>query len=106
MNNIIQIYRAIKLKTIIYEAGDLEATIHCELQFDQKSISTKLVVSHTDLNRLISKMDHQNENWIESNKQVLYLEDGSQLIEYQFTNQLDTTIHNFHFSHSYAQIGA
>jgi len=106
MNNIIRIYNAIKLKSIVYETGDSQATIHCELQFDQKTISSKLIISHSDLNRLISKIGPHNSDWIESNKQVLFLEDGSQLIEYNFNQQADTTIHNFHFNHSYAQIGA
>lgn len=106
MENIIQIYKAITIKSIVYETGDIEANILCDLEYEHKIISTKLVVSLTDLNRLISKMSSTDSEWLENRMETLYLEDGSQLIEYNFKNHANSVIQDFHFNNSYSQIGA
>ena len=106
MENIVQIYQAIKVKSIVYETGDSQAKISCDLIFDRKTVSTQLLISHTDLNRLISKMTNTDSEWVSNHMQSMYLEDGSQLIEYNFESQNNETIQNFHFNNAYAQIGA
>lgn len=106
MEKIVKIYKAIKIKSIVYETSDTEAKINCELKYDSKIISTKLLISQTDLNRLIAKMTNTGSDWLDNNMQMLYLEDGTQLIEYNFDNSNNQIIHDFHFNNSYAQIGA
>ncbi len=106
MEKIVQIYQAIKVKSIVYETSDTDAKINCDLVYGSKTVSTKLIISQTDLNRLIAKMDNSGSDWLEDNMQMLYLEDGTQLIEYNFENSNNQVIHNFHFNNTYAQIGA
>lgn len=106
MEKIIKIYDSITVKSIIYESGDLDATILCNIHYGKKSIATKLIVSQTDLNRLLSKMTSTDSEWLETNKESLYLEDGTQLIEYNFAQNTPSNVENFHFQNAYAQIGA
>ncbi|MFK8039562.1 MAG: hypothetical protein AB8B74_14825 [Crocinitomicaceae bacterium] len=106
MEKIIKIYQAIKIKSIVYETGDTEARINCDLKYSSQTISTKLLVSQTDLNRLIAKMATTGTDWLENNMETLYLEDGTQLIEYNFDKSNNQIIHDFHFNNTYAQIGA
>jgi len=107
MEKILQIYKTLKVKSIVYETGDSQAKISCDLVYGKKTVSTKLLISQTDLNRLISKMaNNTHSEWLDNTMQSMYLEDGTQLIEYNFEDQNNSAIHNFHFNNTYAQIGA
>ena len=106
MENILQIYKAINIKSIVYETGDVEATILCDLEFENRTVSSRLLVSLTDLNRMISKMSNYDSEWLEHNMESLYLEDGSQLIEYNFKNHTNAIIPDFYFKNTFSQIGA
>lgn len=106
MSNIVKIYEEISIQSIVYENGDFEAEINCTLKYKNKNIQTKLMVSQTDLNRLLAKLNCQGyelgETFIESH----YLEDGTELIEYNFKALHQQPIHNFQFINTYTQIGA
>ncbi|MFD1551630.1 hypothetical protein DNU06_03000 [Putridiphycobacter roseus] len=106
MSNIVKIYEEISIQSIVYENGDYEAEINCTLKYKNKNIRTKLMISQTDLNRLLAKLNCQGyefgEDFIESH----YLEDGTELIEFNFENKQQHAIHNFQFMNTYTQIGA
>ncbi len=107
MEKVLQIYQAIRVNSIVYEAGDLQAKINCDLVFGNKTVSTNLLISQTDVNRLIAKMSTSNHSeWLDNSMRSMYLEDGTQLIEYNFSDHLKGTVNNFHFNNSYIQIGA
>ncbi|MDX1351046.1 MAG: hypothetical protein R3279_12390 [Putridiphycobacter sp.] len=106
MEKIIKIYDSIRVKSIVYESGDADATIICDMEFGEKIITSKLLVSQTDLNRLIAKLVSNGSEWLENTCEVLYLEDGTQLIEYNLEDQTRNQIQDFQFNYSYAQIGA
>lgn len=106
MEKIVKIYQAIKVKSIVYETSDTEAKINCDLIYGSKTVPTKLLISQTDLNRLMAKMTNTGSDWLDDNMHMFYLEDGTQLIEYNFGNNHNQIIHDFHFNNTYAQIGA
>jgi len=56
MKTVFSIYKQLKVNEVSYETGDDFVTAHCEIKMDGKLIPTKIQMSHSDLNRIISKI--------------------------------------------------
>ncbi len=105
MEKLITIYDKINVNSISYEKGDTEAQINCELQFKKKCIHTKLIISQSDLNRILSKITANGFELKSEEITSLFMEDGTEIIEYNF-DSAHHAIYDFHFNNSYIQIGA
>jgi len=106
MKKIKPIYDEIILKSIVYENGDAEAELNCQIKYRKKAIDTKLIVSQTDVNRLLSKMACQGFDLNDKKIEFMDLDDGTQVIEYSFNENNLHSIYNFQFNNTYTQIGA
>ena len=106
MDSLITIYDKITLHSISYEKGDLEAQINCELHFKKRIVQTKLVISQTDLNRIISKITANGYELKSEDITSLFLGDGTEIIDYNFNQSYDSTLYDFNFNNTYKQIGA
>ena len=105
MEKLVTIYEKINVNSISYEKGDSEAQINCQLEFKNKSIQTKLIISQSDLNRIISKITANGYELNSEDITSLSLGDGTEIVEYDFTGS-NHTLYNFHFNNNFKQIGA
>lgn len=106
MEKLVSIYDQIIISKISYEKGDSEAIINCKLFFKRKTIETKLVISQTDLNRIISKIDRFGNGINYENIYSFLMEDGTEIVEYNFSPSNTNYIENFKFNNSFTQISA
>jgi len=105
MEKLVTIYEKINVNSISYEKGDDEVQINCELQFKKRNINTKLIISQSDLNRIISKIIANGYELKSEDITSLFLGDGTEIIEYNFGGT-DHALYDFHFNNTYKQIGA
>ena len=108
MDSVISIYNRLTIKEVTYEVGDDFATATCELSFEGKKVLSQIMMSHTDLNRVIAKISSFGYEFKVENINHLCFEDGTEIIDYKFENVFGETIalENFQFNQSIKQIRA
>ncbi len=99
MNTIYSIYNKIKVNEVSYETGDAFVTAHCEIIMTDEVIETQLVISHSDLNRIIAKIVSLGYEFKVENVSKLDFQDGTEVIDYKFENVFGENIvlENFQF---------
>ncbi len=104
MKKLLSIYKNIVVKQVSYEKGDENVRLKCILVFDSKQVSTTLIISQSDFNRLLSKIILNGYD-IESNTiETINFGDGTEIVEYNFKNTV--SLHQFNFNHHVKQISA
>lgn len=108
MDNIISIYEKLIIKEVTYETGDNIVSAKCDLITHGERIETEMLISHTDLNRIISKIMAAGYDFEVKQVNTLEFEDGTAIIDYTFENVFGEAIvlENFQFSQSVQQIRA
>ena len=108
MDSIVSIYNKLTIKEVTYEVGDNFVTATCELSFEGKTVLSQILMSHTDLNRVIAKISSLGYEFKIENINHLSFEDGTEIIDYKFENIFGETIalENFQFNQTIKQIRA
>ncbi|MFT4602516.1 MAG: hypothetical protein ACI857_002702 [Arenicella sp.] len=108
MKTIFSIYNKIKVKEVSYETGDNFVTAHCEVLMNDEVIDTKLIITHSDLNRIIAKIVSLGFEFKVDNISRLDFEDGTEIIDYKFENVFGENIvlENFQFNQEIKRIRA
>ena len=108
MKNIVSIYNRLTIKEVTYEVGDDYVTATCEMSFEGKTVLSQIIMSHTDLNRVIAKISSIGYEFKVENINHLCFEDGTEIIDYKFENVFGEAIalENFQFNQSIKQIRA
>lgn len=107
MKKLLSIYKNIIIKEFSYEKGDNLVQLKCILIFKSNSVETTLLISQSDFNRILSKIN-LNGYEIESDSIVNFtLGDGTEIVEYNFENTSESvSLQNFNFNHQVQQISA
>jgi hypothetical protein len=108
MNNSISIYEKLIIKEVTYETGDNTVTAVCEIITGFSKYQADIIITHTDLNRIIAKLTAEGfEFQIKQNSPLLF-DDGTEIIDYTFKNVFgkDAILENFHFTQNIQQIRA
>ncbi len=108
MDTIISIYEKIEIKEITFETGDNTVHAKCDILANGQRISTEMLISHTDLNRIIAKISADGYDFQIDQMNLLEFEDGTQIFDYSFENVFGEAIvlENFQFSQAVKQIRA
>ncbi|MEO9533498.1 MAG: hypothetical protein ABJG68_00755 [Crocinitomicaceae bacterium] len=108
MKTIFSIYNQIKVNEVSYEMGDDFVTANCEISFDEQVVNTKIVMSHSDLNRIISKIVSMGYEFKCENVSRLDFGDGTEIVDYKFENVFgeNVVLEDFQFSKAIRQIRA
>jgi hypothetical protein len=108
MDSIVSIYNRLTIKEVTYEVGDDFVTATCELNFGGEKLHTQILMSHSDLNRIIAKISSLGYEFKVENINRLCFEDGTEIIDYKFENIFGEAIslENFQFNNSIKQIRA
>jgi len=108
MENIISFYEKLIIKEVTYETGDRIVNAKCDLIVQGETIQTEMLMSHTDLNRIIAKIIAKGYDFQVTKVNELAFEDGTAVIDYSFENVFGEAIvlENFQFSHEVKQIRA
>jgi len=108
MENIILIYDKLIIKEVTYEMGDNIVNAKCDLISKGRRIETEMLISHTDLNRIISKIMATGYDFKVKQVNTLEFEDGTAIVDYSFENVFGEMIalENFQFSQAVKQIRA
>jgi len=107
MKKLLSIYKNIIIKEISYEKGDNSVELKCLLIFKSKTIDTTLIITQSDLNRILSKISNNGFEINSSEITCFMLEDGTELVEYNFGNSnQDVLLQNFNFNNQVKQISA
>ena len=108
MKTIFSIYNKLKVNEVSYETGDNFVTAHCEISIDGNLFPTQIQMSHSDLNRIISKIVALGHEFKIENVNHLDFQDGTEIVDYKFENVFgkDITLENFQFSQAIRQIRA
>ena len=108
MNKTIQLFNRLIIHEISYELGDQTVIAKCELQSTGKSFETTMIISHTDLNRIISKIAALGYEFKTENINKMCFSDGTEILEYKFENVFGQQIplENFDFVNEVKEIRA
>ncbi len=108
MKTVFSIYKQLKVNEVSYETGDDFVTAHCEIKMDGKLIPTKIQMSHSDLNRIISKIIALGHEFKIEHVNHLDFGNGTEIIDYKFENVFgeDICLDNFQFTQAIRQIRA
>jgi hypothetical protein len=108
MKKLLSIYKNIIVKRVSYEKGDETVQLDCIMVFRHKSIETKLIISQSDFNRMLSQIILNGYNIEDNVVNNFVLGEGLELVEYNFSSQTDkkVKIQNFKFNHIVKQISA
>jgi len=108
MDTIISIYEKIEIKEITFESYDNTVNAKCDIISNGERISTEILISHTDLNRIIAKITAKGYDFQIEKMSSLQFEDGTEIYDYSFENVFGEAIvlENFHFSQAIKQIRA
>ena len=107
MKKLLSIYKNIIIKEISYEKGDNMVQLKCTLIFKTDFIDTTLIITQSDLNRILSKISNIGFE-IDSDLITCFsLGDGTEIIEYNFNSvDEDILLQNFNFNNQVQQISA
>ena len=100
----------LEIQKIVFETGDLDVLVMANITQGNLSYNSQLIISHTDLNILINKMqksghdDHDFSSMFDCEKMY----NGDFLYPLDFEKTFDTAIElsSFSFDHSIRQIRA
>jgi hypothetical protein len=108
MKNIISIYEKLIIKEVTYESGDHTVHAKCILQTLNGPIETALVISQTDLNRIIAKIMASGFEFEVKQVNSFVFDDGTEVIDYSFENVFgeEIVLENFQFQQTVRQIRA
>ncbi|MFT5819613.1 MAG: hypothetical protein ACI8ZM_000838 [Crocinitomix sp.] len=108
MENIISFYEKLIIKEVTYEMGDSTVNAKCDLIVQGNTIETEMLISHTDLNRIIAKIIASGCEFKVKQVNSLVFEDGTAIVDYSFENVFGEAIvlENFQFSQIVKQIRA
>ena len=108
MANIISLYEKLIIKEITYEAGDDRVQAKCEVLVNGGAVEAQFIISHTDLNRIISKIVAMGYEFAIEKLESIHFEDGTEVIDYKFENVFGEKIvlENFEFFHQVKEIRA
>ena len=108
MENIISFYEKLIIKEVTYEMGDSRVSAKCDLIVQGNTIETEMLISQTDLNRIIAKISASGFEFKIKQVNSLQFEDGTSIIDYSFENVFGEAIvlENFQFSQAVKQIRA
>lgn len=108
MENIISFYEKLIIKEVTYEMGDSTVSAKCDLIVQGNTIETEMLISQTDLNRIIAKIAASGFEFKIKQVNSLEFEDGTSIIDYSFENVFGEAIvlENFQFNQAVKQIRA
>lgn len=108
MNKIFSIYEQIIIKEVVYELGDNYVTAQCDVTINRKNFSTTMMISHTDLNRIISKISAMGYEFKTENVCKMKIDEYTEILEYRFENVFGENIvlENFEFTNTVKEIRA
>lgn len=108
MKQVISIYERLIIKEVTYETGDQTVHASCMLETPAGSIATELVISHTDLNRIIAKIMASGFEFEVKQVNTFQFEDGTEVVDYSFENVFgeEIVLEDFQFQQSMRQIRA
>ena len=108
MKTIFSIYNQIKVNEVSYEMGDDFVTATCDIKFNNQVVQTKIIMSHSDLNRIISKIVSLGYEFKCENVSRLDFGDGTEIIDYKFENVFgeNVVLEDFQFTKAIKQIRA
>ncbi|HIP35452.1 MAG TPA: hypothetical protein EYG85_01205 [Crocinitomix sp.] len=104
MKKLLSIYKNIKIKRVTYEKGDETVMLECCLIFDTHEIDTTLIITHSDFNRLLSKIILNGYDIDTNTVNTINFGDGTEIVEYSFKNTVE--IDKFNFNYHVKQISA
>jgi hypothetical protein len=108
MNTIFSIYKQLKVKEVSYEKGDSYITATCEMIVNGLSTERTLIMTHTDLNRIIAKIAAMGYEFKIENVNCLDFGNGTEIVDYKFENVFGelVTLEDFSFQQEIKQIRA
>lgn len=108
MNTIFSIYKQLKVKEVSYEIGDQYITAVCEMQQGDQVFETKIMMTHTDLNRILSKIAAMGYEFKIEHVNRLDFGNGTEIVDYRFENVFGeiVTLEEFKFNQQVIQIRA
>lgn len=108
MKNVISIYDKLVIKEVTYETGDQTVHANCLLQTLNGPIKTQLMISHTDLNRIIAKIMASGFEFEVKQVNTFVFDDGTEVVDYSFENVFgeEIVLEDFQFQQSVRQIRA
>ena len=108
MKTIFSIFNQIKVKEVTYEVGDSKVVATCEISMGEQVTESKIIMSHTDLNRIIARIAAMGYEFKVDNVNHFDFGDGTEVVDYKFENVFgqDITLTDFQFNRSIKQIRA
>ena len=108
MENVISMYDKLILHKISYETSNSAVTAFCELVSQKQKTQTSFLISHTDLNRILSKIISHGYDFNSSQISTIQFDDGTELIDYEFSDLFGEPIQldDFQFTHQVIEIRA
>lgn len=107
MKKLLKSYKSIIINSVSYENGDQLVKIECEFILSKGFTKRTLLVSQADFNRMMGQLERIGFEYAEQSMNRFYFEDGTQLIEYDFTkSQTEAHIYEFSFIDQVKQLSA
>lgn len=108
MQTIFSIYKQLKISEVSYEMGDDFVTATCETIIGEEVAETKIIMSHTDLNRILAKITSLGYEFTIENVNHLDFGNGTEIVDYRFENVFGelVTLEEFSFNQKVKQIRA
>ena len=108
MKTIFALNNRLKVKEVTYETGDSFVIANCEILVDGQVSETKIKMTHTDLNRIISKLIANGYEFNVEKMNHLKFNDGTEIVDYKFENVFGESVvlDNFQFQQNVKQIRA
>ena len=108
MSTMFSIYKQLKVKEVSYEKGDTTITATCDITIGKATTETKIQMTHTDLNRIISKIAAMGYEFKIEHVNCLDFGNGIEIVDYKFENVFGelVTLENFAFNQQIKQIRA
>lgn len=108
MENVISMYDKLILHKITYETSSACVTAECELVRQNQKTQTSFLISHTDLNRILSKIISEGYEFDSEQLNTIQFEDGTEIVDYQFDQLFGEPIilEEFAFTHAVTEIRA
>lgn len=108
MNTLFKIYRQLRVKEVTYEMGDEYVTATCEVLIGEQVSETQIIMTHTDLNRIISKISAMGYDFKVQEINRFDFGNGTEIVDYSFENVFGemVTLEEFSFNQQIQQIRA
>ena len=108
MATIISIYDKLRINKITYEMGDSLVLAECQIRLsDGATVDTTIKMSHTDLNRILSKLSASGVE-VRMEQRQYTMTDGTSVIQYAFENVYGqpAVVEDFEFRNEVTEIRA